>query len=214
MRRVLLLFALLLTACTAQDVPGQLDQPPARPQGRLEDGAPLPTGGVAEGAADAPLTLILVTHPACIYCQDLHQDLLPRLRAQFTEPRLLRLETVILPLRKYPESALLRRSLACAEREGRAGALLDRLFQDRLTDTGALLAAYAETGSGTQAFATCLSQPPSLATEDALLKNLRVTLVPTFILRDPQGRELDRLTGLPKWADLRGWLMRILPVQP
>lgn len=213
MRRTILFTALLLSACTAatnttpgsQTNTGAVTRQETAPHaatsgsGAVMESA-LPDGSLSLGSPDAPVTLTLVTHPSCAYCRDLHRDLLPKLRTEFIDQGIIRLQILILPMRKYPESGLMRAAIACAARENRGSALLDQLMLDHIDSPEAVTAVYARTGSGTAAFSTCLSSPPSLAAQDAFLQEHEVTLVPTFFLAN------ERRVGLPTWADLRGWL--------
>lgn len=160
----------------------------------------LADGGILEtGLRGAPL-LRIYTHPSCDYCREFAQDQLERLRMDFIAPGKLRLQTMIVPLQKYPSSATQAAALFCAAKIGRGQEMFTTLMNTPVLDK-ARLAKIAKPFPAS--FTACLTAPDTKAVLDVqakMISETQVTLVPTFTLND------QRQVGLPKYADLRGWI--------
>ncbi len=171
----------------------------------------LPSGIVQFGKSGAPHTLLLVTNHACPYCRQFELDQFTRLKRDFIDTGLLTYEVTILPLKKYPESKLFAQSLTCAARQGRGMVLHSSLFSLQPRNEPAVLKLVKDRGLDVDAFTSCLHDPATWALvdrEEATLKQLGITLVPTFIL-DEQAE-----TGLPDYADLRGRITAAIAAGP
>lgn len=175
-------------------------------------------GAILEiGRPSAALTLVLFTHHSCRYCRTFWEERFPALRREFLEPGRLKLQIVPLRLRKYPESDAQARNLLCAAEQGEGSAMHELLFARAAAGiTAALPPRAKDLKMDAAAFAACQSAPrtrDALAKLQALADGWEVTLVPTLILVRAQGpggeiEILDRLVGLPSFADLRGKIER------
>lgn len=159
----------------------------------------LPSGLLEFGSPDAPLTLLVVTEFHCRYCQQFAMELLPRLFVEDVERGTLKINIAILPLRKYERSRAAALQLLCAARSGRGYALHQAFFANPLPATETL--PLKELGIPPEEFTACLGDPETerlMQEQEAWLKSLGVTLVPTFFLNG------EKFVGLPYYADLRG----------
>jgi protein-disulfide isomerase len=193
---------LLLGACTLPQIGKGRGNPASAVNG---SGALLErlsaSGALEVGSATAPITILLVTHPSCRYCREFHELSLSRLREDFLRTGAVRLQIVILPIKKYPESDTARRALFCATEKGHGQAMLDSLFAADRIDQKAVARAVAEIGLDPAAFATCESSATMpLIREERWMQRLGVTLVPTFIVNG------EKHIGLLDYPDLRGMI--------
>jgi protein-disulfide isomerase len=163
----------------------------------------LPSGVLEIGDRDAPHAMLLITEHQCRYCRDFLTELLPQIRTAFLEPGSLRLSIAILPLRKYPGSEEGAAGLLCAAQQGK-GLPMHWLLSDRTSrDRGSLLSFARELALDPELFGACLSAESTtrtLESQQAWLRSLDVTLVPTYFI------DGVRSTGLPYAADLLGQL--------
>ncbi len=159
------------------------------------------------GSPDAPLELLVFTNYSCAFCRQFEEAIVPRLMEDFVKKGNLLLRTAILPIRKYPLSVTETAALFCAREQGRGDGFHQTLFALPAHTLPALLDAAGELGMDTQKLNACLSSAPALAFAAAqgdLAESLDVTLVPTLILNG------DKQTGLPRYADLRGWIESVM----
>ncbi len=160
------------------------------------------SGGILEiGLPTAPL-LQVYTHPSCAYCREFEEEQRSRLLRDFVMGGKLRIQTIIVPLQKYPSSALQTAALVCASGQGRGSDMLAALFDTPSLDEKTLPKMGKSLGLG-KAFDSCVTSAATantVAWQSALVTDRRITLVPTFII----GKEHQ--TGLPRYPDLRGWI--------
>ena len=217
-RTILIGISLMLTACvplSREQTPPQ-PKPPAPANAWEGDDLPavrtgtgtaalerlIPGGALEWGAPEAPVTMLIVTHPSCGYCRALHRQLLPLSVEPSVAQGLVRVHTMVLPLQKYPESALQAGMLLCAGKQGRGQAMLDWLMTQTVKDRAQTLR-NKELPADAKALGACLDDPLTaemLAVEAGLLDTLGVRLVPTIILNG------EVHTGLPSAADLDGMI--------
>jgi protein-disulfide isomerase len=160
------------------------------------------SGGILEvGIPTAPM-LRVYTHPSCAYCREFEEEQLERLLSDFVETGDLRIQTMIVPLKKYPSSTLQASALVCAAERGKGSDMLRALFDAETLDAKSLPRITKALALDTT-FTDCVASPKTAGTvawQAALAANDQVTLVPTFAI----GKE--RQTGLPAYPDLRGWI--------
>ena len=194
---------------TALPVPPAVEAPPAR----SSVGMKAMTGSLLErivgrgileiGVPDAPLTLTVFTHPSCPYCRDFAREHAMMLEREFVDPGILRVRTVIVPLKKYSSSAVDRAALLCAgafeKGKGMFAALTDADVHTRKT-----IAAMAQTlGIPGKQFSSCLDAKETedlLGSQAEFISGHSVTLLPALLLDE------ELRIGLPTSADLRGWI--------
>lgn len=155
------------------------------------------------GSADAPLTLLLFTNHACAYCRDFQETILPRLRSNYIDKGTLRLRTALLPIRKYPASAVEAAAVFCAGKQGKGREMHDTLLDATEHSEQMTTAAAGVLRLDGKAFAVCMASPEAAAyaeEQESLAAAFDVTLVPTLILGN------EKRVGLPTYADLRGWI--------
>ena len=90
-KHVLICLSLLLAGCA--QLPTQPIEEPTTS-----------TGSVLENIqehTDAPLTLLVFTHPHCTYCKEFEEQYLPKLTEDFVRPGFLHIERRLFPLQKY-----------------------------------------------------------------------------------------------------------------
>jgi len=222
---LILLVSCILTACTTvketppmatgQESSSAALQPRMEETGEDEVVAPpaatgstvaerlLATGILEIGEANAPLTLLLFTEHHARYCREFQRDMMPRLVEEFVEPGVLRLQVVILPLKKYPQSQTAAAALLCAAEQERGfdlhDILSDKLDRERLEPRH-----YAEELKlDMELFDECLADEGTalvLEQQRTWSHSLAVSLVPTFFLNG------EKLVGLPYYADLKGMI--------
>ena len=223
LQRSLLILGFLLTACVPIVAPENTNPPASSASGVVaeerKEGSPAPkldpspllgsgalperllqTGILAIGQENAPLTLLLFTNHSCRYCREFEEEYFPRLTEDFLRSGKLRLEIAVLPLKKYPESALAASSLFCAAAQGKGLAMHESLFDTQITRRSVI--DLAETLSlDTNIFGTCLDAPETaevLLRQASIAEMLAMEFVPTFFLNG------EKFIGLPTYADLRG----------
>jgi len=205
----------LLTACTVQQTSRQDENPPflslltASGSSSVSSGTPVAARDPGRNGAtfdigpeDAP-ALLLFTNHACAYCRQFQEQILPRLKADFIDKGKLRLQTAILPINKYPLSGRETAALACAQAQGKGEQMHAALFALRDHTEAELLAAVQALAMKMEEFTACLSSPQTAAlvqTQADLAAERNVTLVPTLFFGE------EKQTGLPRYADLRGWI--------
>lgn len=149
------------------------------------------------------MTLTVFTNYSCSYCTEFTRDMLPRLRHEFLRADSLKLRIVITPLKKYQNSALEVSTLLCASALGKGQGMHDALTAAKLRDRKSLLALGKTFELPAKEFIACLDAPETkrlLAEQQEFIQAHDVTLIPTFLLNG------ERQTGLPSYADLRGWI--------
>ncbi len=161
----------------------------------------LASGVVELGKSGAPHTLLLVTNHACTYCRQFELEDFPRLKQDFINTGLLRYQVVTLPLLKYTESNLFAAALLCGAKQGKGLAIHNSLFSLQPRDEKTVVKLAKQLTLNEKDFTACLHDAATKATLDEQnhsLKQLGITLVPTFVLDE------DKAVGLPEYADLRG----------
>ncbi len=164
-------------------------------------------GQLEIGKADAPLMLTLFTNISCAYCKQFAEEQLPKLLASFVRNGELLLRIQLVPLQKYPTSRAEAAALICAANARKGSAMHQSLFTLAVRSDAALLKTATDIGIDKTAFETCRASPQVTAFLEAQARAATasgVTLVPTFFLGN------DRITGLPDYPDLRGFIERKL----
>lgn len=163
--------------------------------------------GIVEiGDERAPLTLTVFTNYSCAYCGEFFGEMEGRIRREFVENGTLRMRIVAMPLVKYPNSILEASALLCATALGKGHKMHDWLTTTTLRPRAAILAHAKILGLSTTEFTKCLDAQETkdlLAQQKEFAAAANITLVPTFILND------ETRTGLPSYADLRGWIRSV-----
>lgn len=167
--------------------------------------------GILEiGNPDASLLLTVFTNYGCEYCDEFMRDMLPRLGNDFVAAGDLRVQLVIVPLKKYPNSVLESSALLCSTVMEKGQGMHEAIRSAKLParpaggrDRKSLLALAKKMELPIKQFTTCLDSKETkklLADQQAFINDNTVTLIPTFMIGT------DRITGLPSYADLRGWV--------
>ncbi len=163
------------------------------------------------GQKDAPLLLTVFTNESCNYCNEFMRDMLPRLKSDFMTSGKLRVQLVIVPLKKYPNSTLEASALLCATVLEK-GQLMEEAMRNatplddprgKLRDRKSLLALAKKIELSTKQFTACLDAKETknlLAEQQDFINQHDVTLIPAFLIGD------EKRVGLPSYADLRGWI--------
>ncbi len=160
------------------------------------------SGGILETGLPTAPVLRVYTHPSCAYCREFEEEQRDRLLKDFVAGGRLRIQTVIVPLKKYPSSALQASALVCAAEQGRGEDMLSALFANDTMEAKTL----PKLGKSLQlgkTFDACVASPATantVAWQAGLAARENVTLVPSF---DLNGK---KKTGLPGYPDLRGWI--------
>ncbi len=165
----------------------------------------LPGGLLEIGKSDAPLNLLVFTNHACAYCERFNRDHLARVISDFVQQGKARVTIVALPLGKYPQSVNAAKMLVCAAKQGKGLSMNGLLFSLQ----GKLPAFTAETSQAydVPALQTCMASPEIQSAVDqqkSWAHSLGVSLLPTLFLNG------EKQTGLPEYADLRGWMEEAL----
>lgn len=160
----------------------------------------LPHGVLEIGHSNAPLTLLVVTNPFCRYCKEFHEDLLPILEEAYVAGGVLKVQIVMLDLRKYPGSISFAQRLLCAGEQKRGREMLWLLFDQAHQTTENLRSLRGLDAAAMDACATSPRTQEILASQQSWLHSLSVTLIPTFFLNG------EKSVGLPEERDLRGWI--------
>ena len=160
--------------------------------------------GVLEiGDAAAPLALTVFTNYSCDYCSEFFNDMLPQLESDFVRTGNLKLQIVVTPLKKYPNSPLEASALLCGTALGKGAEMHAALLPVTLHDRKSILALAKKLALPTKDFTSCLSAKETkalLTRQQEMTAAQGVTLIPTFILNG------EKRVGLPSSADMRGWV--------
>ena len=168
--------------------------------------------GVLEiGKEDAPLILTVFTNYSCDYCEEFMRDMLPRLENDFMIAGRLRVQMVIVPLKKYPHSTLEASALLCASVLERGQAMHETLRSANIYDRKSLIALAKKIEMPAKEFTSCLDAKETknlLEQQRAFIQEQNITLLPTFLLNvsTPLNAPPEKRVGLPSYADLRGWI--------
>lgn len=227
-RYLLLIPALVLTACEPLVAPEEKREPTAPPiqaeelsEGEAEASMEqelaemtvverlLPSGFIEIGDRDAPLVLMMFTEHHCRYCRDFHHEQFPKLHKEYIEPGRLRLQIGILPLKKYEDSTFSGKALLCAATQGKAMPMHDFLLEVGTSDRTLFMKHAEALELDTELYTACLESPDTektLERQRSMARTLNVTLVPTFFL------DGEKSVGLPYYADLRGMIEEKLTI--
>lgn len=162
-----------------------------------------PDGFLLIGNADAPHTLTVFTNASCAYCREFHTTMFQRLADEFLASGRLNMQIAIVPLKKYPDSAVQAAALLCSTAQEKGLAMLNILTGTTTHDRKSVIALAKTIGLPQKAFITCLDSKETkniLATQQGLIAEHGVTLIPEFLL------DTEKKVGLPSYADLRGWI--------
>ena len=160
--------------------------------------------GILEiGRPDAPHLLTVFTNYSCRYCAEFFRDMLPQLCGDFMNDGVLRVQIIIVPLKKYPNSSLEASALLCGTTFENGQEMHAALLEARVRDRTSILAWAKKLQLPVKDFTKCLDAKETknlLAQQQAFITQQDVTLIPTFIL------DGEKHVGLPTFADLRGWI--------
>jgi protein-disulfide isomerase len=127
-------------------------------------------------------------------------DFLPELEREFVTPGTLRIEIVLVPLKKYSDSYDRALQLLCAIKQEKGRSMLEALANLSREDATPVTL-QKRLGLDATLWRTCLQDPVTrtmVEAETALGTSLHVSLLPTFFLNG------ERHIGLPELADLLG----------
>lgn len=163
------------------------------------------------GAEDSSLTLTVFTNYGCEYCEEFMRDMLPRLENDFMIAGKLRMQIVIVPLKKYPHSTLEASALLCASALEQGQVMHEALRSANIYDRKSLLALAKKIELPMKPFTDCLDAKETnnlLEQQKAFIQEQNVTLIPTFLLNvsTPLNAGSEKRVGLLSYADLRGWI--------
>lgn len=167
----------------------------------------LVSGALEQGSPDAPVTLLVVTHPSCGYCRALHRQVMPEAVAPAVARGEVRVHTLMLPLQKYPQSGVQAALLHCASQQGKGTAMLDWLMTQDITDKARALKTPGIPATDLKLLTACVDDPgtaQALARQQSMIDTLGIRLVPTIVL------DGTAHTGLPSGADLEAMVERAL----
>lgn len=187
------------------------------------------TGAIAERLAERGMleigdenargVLTVFTNYSCRYCQEFDRQMLGNLQDEFVRNGSLKIRMIIVPLFKYPNSALEAAALICGTVLGKGQDMNDALFSTALRTRPALLKIAAKLKLSAKSFTSCLDSKETkrlLAQQLELIHARNVTLIPTFTLaRSNQDLSatgsgalgIEQQTGLPSLPDMRGWIL-------
>ncbi len=208
--------ALLFTACTVvsrQETGAGGDIPPVEEiTAQTASGARVGTGAITErllptgilevGSEQAPLVLLTFTNHACGYCREFQEEHFGRLLEDFIQTGQLRVQFIILPLKKYPQSRIAAAAVVCAMEQERGLAMHTALFEGK-QDRGRMFSLARTLALDEEEFRSCMEDTALdllLSQQEAFARSLGVSLIPTFFLNG------ERLIGLPEYSALRGWI--------
>jgi protein-disulfide isomerase len=161
----------------------------------------LPTGVLEIGNSVAPLTLLLFTEHHCSYCRQFLSEIFPRLKIEYLEKGLVKLQIAMLTLRKYPGSTDAALGFLCASMQNKGLTMHSVLFANMNKSDEAILSYAKDLGLDMKQFADCVSGSGAILAlrgQDAWGKTLDVSVVPTFFLNG------EKFIGLPYYPDLKG----------
>jgi len=193
-----LFLAILLTSC----IPMVQQEEKTNPEETF-----LSSGAMRIGSSNAPVTLLLFTEYHCEYCREFQKDHFPKLTSDFITPGKLRIETVIFPLEKYPESKNAARALLCSASQNKGLEMHEILF-DRIGAERIDPRFYAEEMElDMEAYDSCIESEEIeniLIEQKNFAESLEVSLVPTMFING------EKIVGLPFYPDLRGMIVEKL----
>ncbi len=184
------------------DVPAPLEGEPAAGSGALTQER-INAGGVLEIGSPGAMELALYTNHACAYCNEFTREYLPRLQQDFVQKGLLRISMHVVPFQKYPNSSVEAAGLYCASKRGKGLPMHLTLLDLKTRTRDAVVAAGKDYGITAPDMRACLDDQltrDAVAADQALSAAGGVTLVPAFRMNG------ELKTGLPAYADLRGWI--------
>jgi protein-disulfide isomerase len=188
---------------SSPDIAELVDELPAE-SGAVLPGIPerlLPGGLLEIGDPNAPVSLLLFTNHACAYCRTGHEQIEPRLLADYVRPGKLRMTIAPFPLRKYAESDAAAAALLCAAEQGWGQAMHDLLFVRNGAGIATLESDREAVPVEWVQLRACMTNPATLAViaqQRSWAHALGITVIPTALING------QRVTGLPEYADLRG----------
>lgn len=168
----------------------------------------LASGTLEIGSADAPVSVMLFTNPFCAYCKEFHEQLLPRLNAEYVTKGTVRVSIVPFVLRRYAQSEEATMTLLCAARQNKGMPTLDVLFRDGVNSAG-YRAAMTNLAFDEAALNDCRQSESMKSMMNALqsvASSLDVSLVPAYFVNG------TKFVGLPEYADLKGQIEEALKI--
>lgn len=160
----------------------------------------LPSGAVEIGRADAPASLMLFTNASCTYCEEFHQQLLPRVISEYVNAGKVRVSIVPFVLRRYSDSEGAAATFICAAQQKKGMPTLDVLFRDGM-DSAGYRAAMTNLAFDEAALNGCRESDQTrsmISGLQSVAASLDVSLVPAYFVNG------TKFIGLPEYADLKG----------
>ena len=160
-------------------------------------------GMIELGSKEAPLLLTVFTNESCKYCNEFMRDMLPRLETDFMTNGKLRVQLIIVPLKKYPNSTLEASALLCATALEKGQLMEEVMRESTLRDRKSLIALAKEIALPVKQFTVCLDAKETknlLAEQQDFIHQHDVTLIPAFLIGE------EKKVGLLSYPDLRGWI--------
>jgi protein-disulfide isomerase len=162
------------------------------------------TGAIVVGNPNAPLQIVEFVDFECPVCAGIHRTTLRNLKARFGDS--LAIRYVHFPLPQHRFARIAAQAVECADKTGRAGPLIDILFERQdslgLKPWGSF--AHDVGVKDTLAFARCVWEHPQASRIDsghALALRRRVTGTPSFIVNGwvlptvPSAEEFERIVN-------------------
>lgn len=162
----------------------------------------LSTGILEVGDEQASLVLLTFTNNACGYCREFQEGHFGRLVEDFIQTGKLRVQFIILPLKKYPQSKTAAAAVVCAVEQERGLAVFTALFKGK-QDRSRVFSLARTFALDEEEFRSCMEDTALdllLSQQETFAQSLGVSLIPTFFLNG------ERLIGLPAYSELRGWI--------
>ncbi|MDD4627860.1 MAG: thioredoxin domain-containing protein [Candidatus Peribacteraceae bacterium] len=161
----------------------------------------LPSGVLEVGEAAAPVTLLIFTEHNCSYCRQFLTELFPRLRSEYVDKGILKIQIAMLTLKKYAASSDAAHGLICASAQGKGFQMHRILFQNPNKSPDAIRSYAQEMALDQKTFDACLKSGATaelVSGQEGWAGSLNVSVVPAFFLNG------EKFIGLPYYPDLRG----------
>ena len=161
------------------------------------------------GASTAPVTIVEFSDFECPYCKMFHDEILPKLRANYIDRGLVRFVHKDLPLPFHSNAAKASELARCSAADGNYWKSYEVLFasQDCLTCKGPE-AMLADAKLKTPAVEACLyskREQKAVSLDTSLAKSLSINATPTFVIGPTlQGKHQGEvISGVLPWDDFK-----------
>lgn len=182
-----------LSACKSDPAPQDTRAGGAVDSGRSADSALVTAAdlGRIQGAAAAPVWLLVISDFQCPYCRMWHEQTYPALEREYIQPGKVRLAYINLPLSSHQHAVPAAEAAMCAGVEGKFWAVADGIFrtQERWTPMPDAMPVYdsiaTAAGVAMPAWRKCVSQHQTAAmvnADAARATNIGVQSTPSFVV--------------------------------